>query len=233
MTTILPTHPAKFSDPIVEQLDRLVRAEQRRLGRPITVLDPFAGVGRIHRLARPDRITTVGVEIEPEWAGCHRDTICADAIAWMARRAHAVDEPLFDVIATSPCYGNRLADSHNAKDGSVRHSYTHDLGRPLSPGSAGGLHWGPRYWAFHAEAYRLMAGVLRPGGLLLLNVSDFVKRKERTPATMWHRGALWGAGFVEHPSERPRVVATQRLRYGANADARAAAELIIRARRPE
>lgn len=223
-----PVHPAKFSDPIIDTLDRLVRAEAKRLGRAVRVLDPFAGVGRIHRIARPELVETVGIELEPEWAACNSGTICADAIAWMRQQRL----PGFDVIATSPCYGNRLSDSHDAKDGSVRHSYTHDLGRKLSEGSAAELPWGPRYWSFHAEAYRAMLGVLAPGGLLLLNVSDFVRSKALVPATTWHRGALWGAGFTEAPGERPRVVETQRLRYGENSDARAAGEVILRARRP-
>lgn len=230
-----PAHPAKFSQPILDVLERLVRAEvkARALDRPLRVLDPFAGVGRVHKLARPGQVETVGVEIEEEWAACHGGTVCDDSIAWMRRqRGLTNDPPGFDVIATSPCYGNRLADSHDARDGSVRHSYTHDLGRPLSPGTAGDLPWGPRYWSFHADAYRAMLGVLAPGGLLLLNVSDFVRSKAIVPAAMWHRGALWGAGFVEAPGERPRVVETQRLRYGENADARVAGELILRARRP-
>jgi hypothetical protein len=231
----LAKHPAKFSDSIVGQLDRLVRAEQRRLCRELWLLDPFAGVGRIHRLHREGKIATVGVELEPEWAACHSRTICADSLAWM-RGADVSEEPrarLFDVIATSPTYGNRMADDHDARDGSTRHSYRHDLGRPLSTGSSGGMPWGPRYWSFHAEAYRLMFDVLAPGGLLLLNVSDFVRHKAIVPAAMWHRGALAGAGFVESSGEQPRLVETRRLRYGENHDARAVAELIIRARKPE
>lgn len=233
MPTITPSnvHPAKFSQPILDVLARLVRAEATRVGHPypLRVLDPFAGIGRVHQLARPDVIETVGVEIEPEWAACHHSTVCADSIEWMSRWE---GEP-FDAICSSPCYGNRFSDSHDAKDGSVRHSYTHDLGRPLSEGTSADLPWGPRYWAFHADAYRAMIGVLRPGGLLLLNVSDFVRAKALVPATMWHRGALWGAGFVEAPGERPRVVETQRLGYGQNADARAAGEVILRVRKPE
>lgn len=94
-------------------LDRIalhVRAEARRLGRPARVIDPFAGVGRIHDL--PRRIAdTVGVELEPEWAACRARTVQGDATclldSWVAS---------FDVLASSPCYGNRLADSHEARD---------------------------------------------------------------------------------------------------------------------
>lgn len=251
-------HPAKFSDEIVTVLDRLIRAEQRRLGRPVLVYDPFAGVGRVHRLAVErggDRIVqTVGSEIQASWASLHDRTIHADSLRLMRRWAdhrHLVVEvadligvdPLrvfdgFDVVATSPCYGNRFADKHDAQDGSTRRSYAHDLramGDDLAPDSAGGLAWGPAYWQFHAEAYRLIRGVLRPpsdadpsGGLLLLNVSDFVKAKAIVPAALWHRGAAHGAGFIEI-GERPRFVETPRMTYGENSD-RAPSEVVYRLR---
>jgi hypothetical protein len=227
LNTVTVQHPAKFSEHVVSSLARLVRAEQLRVGQPLRVLDPFAGVGRVHRLARPGRVETVGVEIESEWAACHPDTLCADAIDWMRAEAARLASR-FDVICTSPCYGNRLSDSHDARDGSVRRSYTHDLGRPVTEGSSGAMPFGPAYWAFHAEAYRLFRRVLRPGGLVLLNVSDFVRDSELVPAVAWHRGALYGAGFRE--DGRPVLVATQRLRFGANHAARAEHEVIVRAR---
>lgn len=248
-------HPAKFTEEIVDVLTRMVRTEQRRLGRPILVLDPFAGVGRVHRLrcVRGDDVIveTVGVEIQASWASMHRQTIEGDSIELMRkwrdgrervrmneRERFAIDDLVifdgFDIVATSPCYGNRLADKHNARDGSERRSYAHDLraiGDELDERNAGGLAWGDAYWRFHAEAYRLIRGVLRPprgddpGGLFLLNVSDFVRAKATVPAVSWHRGAAYGAGFHE---DRPaRLIDTPRLRYGENADARAEHEVIM------
>ncbi len=248
-----PKHPAKFSEPIIDRLRILVQAERRRTeaeraGRPMYVLDPFAGVGRVHRLAhRPTArwagIVTVGIEIEEGWAAAHADTICADAMDWM--RYHASHGSLVDMIVTSPTYGNRLADHHNAQDGSTRRSYFHDYGQPLHPNNSATLHWGPAYWAFHAEAYRLMLGTLRPGGLLLLNVSDFYKGRQLVPAVAWHRGAAMGAGFVQ--AGRDSIVATSRLQGvgrttdqaeadpdgPAATDARAPHEVILRLRRPD
>lgn len=238
-----PLHPAKFSEPILDRLAVLLEAERRRVvGRvhdgPLVVLDPFAGVGRIHRLARPGRIQTIGIEIEEPWAACHRDTRCGDSLTMMASHAHGhATHPsgfdLFDVMATSPTYGNRYSDHHNAQDGSRRRSYTHDLGQQLQPNNSGVMPWGPKYWAFHAEAYRLMLGALRPGGLLLLNVSDFYRRKELVHATEWHRGAAMGAGFVH--AGRDTIVVTDRM-HGvgdASTSARAPHETILRLRRPD
>lgn len=233
----VPTHPAKFTEPIIDKLQALVLAEARRVqGRvipadcPVQVLDPFAGVGRVHRLARPNRIRTVGVEIEPEWAACHPDTICADALEWLPRPGNY---GRFDIVVTSPTYGNRLADHHNAQDGSRRRSYTHDLARPLAETNSGKLHWGSAYWAFHALAYRRIFNATKPGGLFLLNVSDFYRRQALVAAVEWHRGAAMGAGFT---SSGPDVaVETPRLR-GVGAEttaARATHEVILRLRRPE
>lgn len=214
-------------------LASLVRQEQRRLGRPVRILDPFAGVGRVHRLAVPDLVETVGIELEPEWAACHPDTICADSLAHMRDVTAPGQFRWYDLVVTSPCYGNRLADQHDAQDGSTRRSYRHDLGRPLSEGSSAGMQWGKAYWTFHAEAYRLIRGVLRqpdgddPGGLLLLNVSNFYRHKAEVPAVTWHRGACYGAGMVEDGAAR--FVETQRLTYGENRD-RSQAEVILRMR---
>ena len=58
-------HPAKFSDSVPEVLQDVVSTEQARLGRRLHVLDPMAGTGEIHGLAGD--VSTVGVEIEPEW----------------------------------------------------------------------------------------------------------------------------------------------------------------------
>lgn len=93
-------HPAKFSPEVLEVLDRWVEPGWR-------VLDPFAGTGLIHTL---DQAETWGVEIEPEWATMHPRTIVGDAL----RLPFADDS--FDAIATSPTYGNRMADSHDAKE---------------------------------------------------------------------------------------------------------------------
>lgn len=250
MVTPRPTHPAKFSEPILDRLAVLLAAEEKitraRRAASVTrqselfVLDPFAGVGRIHRLARPGKIVTLGLELEPEWAACHSDTVCTDALAWM--RAD-VARHVFDVVATSPTYGNRFADHHNAQDGSRRHSYTHDLGRPLTDGTSATLPWGPRYWDFHAEAYRLIYEVLRPGGLFLLNVSNFPRKRAMVHAVDWHNGAAYGAGFVQ--DQRPARIVTKRLRgVGVTADQAAADpdrvatdqradhEVILRLRKP-
>ena len=58
-------HPAKFSDSLLDALRKLTQiavASRASLYEPVSVLDPFAGTGRIHELAAP-YVITQGVEI--------------------------------------------------------------------------------------------------------------------------------------------------------------------------
>ncbi len=207
-------HPAVFSGPILPVVGQLLDPSHQR------ILDPFAGVGRIHELPQyvAWEIATVGVEIEPEWADLHEQTVLGNAL----------DLPFpddeFDAVATSPTYGNRLADSHNAKDGSVRRSYTHDLGRRLSDDSSGDLHWGPKYREFHEQAWSQVARVLRPGGRFVLNISDHIRKGKRQYVSSWHTATLLAMEFELVDVSR---VQTQRLRTGSNAQARVASELVL------
>ena len=206
----VPRHPAKFSETILGAMVEHVHGR---------VLDPFAGVGRVHALASvPGVIDTTGVELEVDWARAHPRTIVGNALALPFRAAS------FDTVATSPCYGNRLADHHVARDGSERHSYTHDIGHELHPDNAGRLHFGDEYRRFHADAWREVKRVLRPGGIFLLNVCDFISRGQLVPVVAFHRIALQRIGFTQ-----THEVLTRRsgLRHGANREARAEHEVIL------
>lgn len=242
----LADHPAKFSEPILDRLRVLLATEARRLQRtathPLLVVDPFAGVGRIHQLMTK-RIRTVGIELQPRWAACrpHRPypfgwtagTLTGDMFELLPKMAAHLDTQgcAIHVIATSPTYGNRLSDHHDAADGSTRHSYTHTYGQELEPNNSGILPWGPDYWAFTARAYRAFFAALDPGGLFLLNVSKFYRRQELVHAVEWHLGAAYGAGFVQ--DQRPARIVTKRLiGNGAEAtQARADHEVILRLRK--
>lgn len=201
------SHPARYSDALLPVFAELLADHKK-------VLDPFAGTGRIHEL---EGHITVGIEIEPEWAALHPDTIVGNALVL------PFDDEEFDAICTSPCYGNRLADSHNAIDPGARHSYTHDLGRQLSEDSSGAMQWGDEYREFHVMAWDEALRVLRPGGIFVLNISDHVRNFTRCPVSAWHAATLLDKG-LELIDCVP--VATSRLRAGENADARVDAELV-------
>lgn len=267
-----PDHPAKFSAPISERLAELLAAEAERRGRPLVVLDPFAGIGRIHRLPTAIEHATVGVELEPEWA-IAGGSIPGDATALPFRSG------AFDAIATSPCYGNRMADTYDGSrdtcsacsglgaqesipgvcfsiDGdrwhpvggclgcppcpvcggsgrspSRRRTYRISLGRPLSEGSAAGLQWGPAYRELHKRAWQEAGRVIRPGGLLLVNISNHVRAGRLQPVVEWHLFQLLRLGFLLIEAA---PIETQRMRHGQNFELRADAEhvLVLRDPRP-
>lgn len=193
------------------------------------LLDPFAGTGRVHDLASAT-LRTVGVEIEPEWAAMHPSTLVGNALA-----LDFADES-FDVVVTSPVYGNRMSDSHNAKDESLRRSYTHDLRRltgdperKLHPENSGTLYaWQKEYWRFHVRAWAEVRRVLKPKGVFLLNVSDCIRDGKRVPVVATHALVCAKLKFEllgKHPIETPR------MRFGENHEARATAEYVLELRK--
>jgi tRNA G10 N-methylase Trm11 len=203
-------HPAKYTNVLLPVFETMIPANS-------VVLDPFAGTGKIHLLP----FKTVGLEIEPEWAGLHPDTICGDA----------TDMPFadnsFDTIVTSPTYGNRMADHHNAKDGTKRNTYTHILGRNLHPNNSGKMHFSDKYKELHVKAYKECRRVLRGGGLFILNIKNFIKAGKEVDVHAWHIQALKELGFVVVETV---MVPVHGNGFGANATKRIPFEFVTKLR---
>lgn len=200
-------HPAKFNDSILHYLKKGLRTARLSL-------DPFAGVGRIFEIDTPG--TIIGVEIEEEWAvqapvAYNRIMIVSDFFEV------GFSEEQFDYIATSPTYGNRMADHHDAKDGSVRNTYKHKLGRDLTENNSGMMQWGPEYREFHTEAWKRCARYLVRGGSFILNIKDHIRKGEQIEVSKWHVGLLKSLGLSLVLSIQ--IPATGN-RFGANFDKR-------------
>lgn len=219
----LAKHPAQYSAAIVDVMKQVT---QNLNG---VALDPFAGVGGVHKLQHPG-LTTYGIELEKEWASQHPSTLHGDAT-----RLPFADCSV-DVIVTSPVYGNRMSDSHNAKErckncreqgcgkcnftgkrSYKRLTYTHTLGRTLHANNAGRLQWGKNYTDLHKAAWGECTRVLRKNGVFILNVSDHIRSGKVIPVTAWHVTQLSNLG-IEWQERIP--VETPRMRYGQNGQTR-------------
>jgi len=226
-------HPAIFNMDIIERLREIICDEVERQKVNLNILDPMAGIGRIHLLGGSYHaglddwggvhVNTWGVELEPEWATQHPKTDVCDA------RSLQFTDGTFDAIITSPPYGNRMADHHNAKDSSTRITYKHKLGRDLTEGNTGGMQWGEDYKQTMWEIWQECDRVLRPGGLFVVNVKNHIRNFQIQRVVEWHLTKLLALGnlIVEILQ-----VPCDGMGYGANREARVEAEHIIVTRKP-
>lgn len=241
-------HPAMFSKELIVPLADRIRGCRK-------VLDPFAGTGRIHAIAAAAGVPrSVGIELEPEWAnvddfpGPYRRQIVGDSLEVLPTFRAGT----FDAVVTSPAYGNRMADKHDAKDPckhcsgtgvvddtackvckgsglSRRNTYRHRLGRALSDNNGGGMQWGQEYRDLHRSIWAASARVLAPGGVFVINCSNHIRLGNEVDVCSWHRDVLVELGLT---ISEVVEIETRRQRQGANHGLRVAGEQIIVGQRP-
>lgn len=186
-----PPHPAVYSDAVLDAFRELLAEHCDEAG---LLVDPFAGTGRVHEL-QADGWDTIGVELEPEWANLHPDTIHGDSRNLCDVVYDATQAEVVDVIATSPAYGNRLADYYAASDPEARRSYGIDLGRRLSEGNGAALQWGTDYQSLHEKVWGQAVDLLAPGGLFLLNCKNHRRDGKVQQVIAWHIRSLVDLGL--------------------------------------
>ena len=201
-------HPAKYTDDLLPVFEELLKGCTK-------VLDPFAGTGKIHSLP----YDTIGVEIEKEWAEMHKKTIIGDATDLQFANCE------FDAICTSPTYGNRMADCHNAKDGSSRNTYTHKLGRTLDGNNTGKMQWGENYRDLHIKAWKECFRVLKSNGVFILNFKNHIRKGKEVDVFSWHVKILIELGFS---LDLVKQVKTNGNGFGQNGKLRTGFEFVAR-----
>lgn len=208
-------HPAVYSDQFLSIFYKYIKDTS-------SVFDPFAGTGKIGFLKS---IGYNGViicnDLEPEYSAINSYNVDI----WLHEDAEFVKpKEVIDAIVTSPTYGNRMADSHNAKDASKRITYTHQLGRKLTEGNTGSMQWGEKYKNKHLACYKNFYDLLRDRGVFVLNISDHIRSGKIIPVSQWHFDTLISIGF-EHIETLK--IPVKRMRYGQNSNLRIETENIM------
>lgn len=247
-------HFARFDvDRHIPLFRELLAVERQRWpGETLWVIDPMAGTCTIHAIAMPG-VETIGNEIEPPDVDIAHQLYpsCQSVVGDAADLDY--EDGSFHAVITSPDFGNRGSDHHNAKDThkpcqgrgckgcgglgvSLRRSYTHDLryvtgdmSYQLDPANSGRYRsTDPRYWerqaAYWAEAFR----VLKDGGLMVVDVKDGVEAGRVVAVVEPHRQLLESVGFA---IETLIPLPMPGLRNGANGELRSDGHIIIVARK--
>lgn len=184
-------HPARYSEQFIPIFSEILRNS------PV-ILDPMAGTGeRLKQLSEKlPNSKIIGIELEPEWANITPEIVQVGNILNLP-----FDNNSIHSILVSPPYGNRMAD--NDKPNSGRISYTSFLGRLLSVDSGASLQWGKKYWSFFENAWEECYRVNTD--LLVLNVKDFYRNRERVHVSQWHVDTLLSIGYNHIETREEKV----------------------------
>ena len=112
----------------------------------------------------------------------------------------------------------------NATDSSKRITYRHFLGRPLAENNSGRMQWGVKYRKLHEKVYVECKRLLKTDGIILINISNHIRKGEEIDVVSWHRTALLALGFVV---KEEIEIPTPRMGFGANNKLRVANEYIL------
>ncbi len=165
-------HPAKYSKALVPTMLEWLDGFS-------PVVDPCAGIASV------DIPGLIGHEIEEKWALQGRCPMVVGDARQLPFRTNSLP-----AVVCSPTYGNRMADSHNARDSSKRNTYRHVLGSPLHPGNTGQIQWGQRYRIMHIKIWQEVNRILIVGGRFVLNCKNHIRKGVEIPVSEWHARIL-------------------------------------------
>ncbi len=207
-------HPAVYSNNFIEIFSKLLQGRKN-------VLDPFAGTGKIALIKDYGFKGEIYCnEIEPDYSELENYPVDK----WFYADAEHLDVVDIDAICTSPTYGNRMADHHEAKDNSKRITYRHCLGKPLKEGNTGKMQYGDIYRNKHISIYKNLYRILNNEGIFILNISNHIRKGEEIDVVNFHKSVLEEIGFsFSHQIS----VETKRMRFGKNSEKRVKYEYIL------
>lgn len=210
-------HPATYTESFIPKFAELLIQYDN-------VLDPFAGIGKLALIKQhgfKGKVTCN--ELESEWI----ESSTYDVDEWFngdAANMSWSEDNRFDAICTSPTYGNRMADHYNAKDNSKRITYKHYLGRDLNDANTGKMQWGKKYKQKHIEVYIECRRVLKHNGMMIVNVSDHIRKGQIMNVVEWHKETLKSLGMIFVDEVQ---IETPRMKFGQNSNSRVKTESIL------
>lgn len=207
-------HPCPFSDIILNEIAKNLHPSIK------SILDPFAGTGKIAKLKSMGyKGEIICNDIEESWDrfGGVDEWLNEDA-----ENLHFLR--LVDAIITSPTYGNRMADHHKAKDDSKRITYTHKLGKDLHPQNTGKMQWSNEYKEKHERVYRNLVLLIKEKGFFILNISNHIRNGKEINVSSFHIDLLTSLGLVVNEIKK---IKTKRMRFGENSKNRVSCEYLI------
>ena len=212
-------HPAVYSTALLPVMAQYLKKKD-------CVLDMFAGTGKIARIREFGfKGEIICNELEKDFATGSPYYKEVDKWIFGDARNIGLASDSIPAIATSPCYGNRMADKGLPKaDGYSRATYTHGLGKKLKDGNAGVLQWGRAYQDLHRKVWKEAYRLLEDKGLLIVNVSNHIRNFEEVDVVAWHQRTIAKLGFTLMAHEK---IKTPRYGYGQNGQLRVDSESVL------
>lgn len=212
-----PKHPAKFTDSFIPIFANLLKGKKK-------IIDTMCGTGKICKVVEFGYLGEIYCnDLEAEWFDSKYRDACVAFTSNDARKL-PFNDGFFDAIVTSPTYGNRMADSHNAKDESIRNTYTHKLGRKLTQGNTGNMQFGEKYLRTHLEIWQEAHRILCDDGLLIVNLKNHIRKGIEVDVCDKQKKIIMEAGFTFCDDI---IIPVKSNRMGANADKRVKYEHIF------